>query len=61
VAKASWRKNKSGGDDNELRPFWARTSPFKAVVGLQRSFNHLGIWCIQHGARQWSAREVLAS
>jgi hypothetical protein len=23
-----------------------------AAAGLQRSFNHLGIWCRQHGARQ---------
>jgi hypothetical protein len=51
VAKASWRKNKSG-DDIELRWFWARTSPFKAAVGLQRSFDHPGTWCRQHGAQQ---------
>jgi hypothetical protein len=51
VAKAGWRKNKSG-DDIELRWLWARTSPFKAAVGLQRSFDHLGIWCRQHGAQQ---------
>jgi hypothetical protein len=31
---------------------------FMAAVGLQRSFNQPGIWCRQHGARQWSAREV---
>jgi hypothetical protein len=55
VAKASWRKNKNG-DDIELRRFWARASPFKAAAGLQRSFNHPGIWCRQHGAQQGQPR-----
>jgi hypothetical protein len=35
-----------------------RASPFMAAAGLQRSFNQPGIWCRQHGARQWSDREV---
>jgi hypothetical protein len=35
--------------------------PFITVVELQRSFNQPDIWCRQHGARQWSAREVVAS
>jgi hypothetical protein len=35
-----------------------RASPFMAVAGLQRSFTQSGIWCRQHGARQWSACEV---
>jgi hypothetical protein len=35
--------------------------PFITAAGLQRSFNHLGIWCRQHGDRHWSAREVSAS
>jgi hypothetical protein len=60
VAKASRRKNKSSGDV-ELRRFWAKGFPFYGRCGLQRSFNHPGIWCGQHGARQWSAREISAS
>jgi hypothetical protein len=35
--------------------------PFITATELQRSFNQPGIWCRQHGARQWPAREVLAS
>jgi hypothetical protein len=34
---------------------------FMAAAGLQRSFSQSGIWCRWHGARQRSAREVLAS
>jgi hypothetical protein len=60
VAKASRQKNKKG-DDIELRRFWVKGFPFMAAAGLQRSFNQPGICCRQHGARQWSAREVLAS
>jgi hypothetical protein len=43
------------------RRFWVKGFPFMAAAGLQRSFNQPGIWCRQHGARQWSAREVLAA
>jgi hypothetical protein len=38
VAKASWRKNKSG-DDIELRWFWVKGFPFITAAGLQRSFD----------------------
>jgi hypothetical protein len=37
-----------------------RVSLFMAVAWLQRSFNQPGIWCRQHGARRWLAREVSA-
>jgi hypothetical protein len=35
--------------------------PFMAAVGLQRSLNQPRIWCRQHGAQQWSAREASAT
>jgi hypothetical protein len=35
--------------------------PFYCRSGLQRSFNQPGIWCRPHGARQWLAREALAT
>jgi hypothetical protein len=68
VAKASWRKNKSGGDAElgrtwgfRIGGFWVKGFPFMAAAGLQRSLNQSGIWCRQHGARQWSAHEGSAS
>jgi hypothetical protein len=42
VAKASWRKNKSGGDV-ELRRFWARASLFMAAEGYNGQLTQPGI------------------
>jgi hypothetical protein len=65
VAKTSWRENKSDGDV-ELRQIRGLVS---AVLGKWSSlYSRSGaatviqtsrcIWWWQHGARQWSAREV---
>jgi hypothetical protein len=35
--------------------------PFMAAAGGNGQLTQPGIWCRQHGARQWSAREVLAA
>jgi hypothetical protein len=51
----------SGGNGAFALAVLGKGFPFITVAGLQRSSNPPGIWCRQHGARQWSAREVSAS
>jgi hypothetical protein len=43
------------------RRFWVTDFLFYGRCGWQQSFNQQGIGCRQHGARQWSAREVSAA
>jgi hypothetical protein len=50
----------SDGHEAFVSAVLGRGLPFYGCRGRERSFSQPGIWCRQHGARQWSAREVSA-